>query len=70
MKEEENGYGTFLGFRHLTFVPIDREALDKRFLNGEDAERINAYHKNVREKILPLLNKEEQDWLIEATEDL
>ena len=70
VKEEENGYGTFLGFRHLTFVPIDREALDKRFLNGEDAERINAYHKNVREKILPLLNKEEQDWLIEATEDL
>lgn len=70
VKEEENEYGTFLAFRHLTYVPIDREALDKRFLTEEDVVRINKYHRAVREKILPLLNKEEQKWLIEATEDL
>lgn len=70
VKEEENEYGTFLGFRHLTYVPIDREALDKRFLTAEDLERINAYHKSVREKILPFLEKEEQEWLIEATEEI
>ena len=70
VKEEENEYGTFLGFRHLTFVPIDREALDKRFLTDEDVERINAYHSAVREKILPFLESEEQAWLIGATAEL
>lgn len=70
VKEEENEYGTFLGFRHLTFVPIDREALDKRFLTEEDVDRINAYHRSVREKVLPLLEGEEQAWLIGATEEL
>lgn len=70
VKEEENEYGTFLGFRHLTWVPIDKEALDIRFLTKEDIERINAYHRAVREKILPYLEKEEQAWLLEATEEL
>ncbi len=70
VKEEENEYGTFLGFRHLTWVPIDKEALDIRFLTKEDIGRINAYHRAVREKILPYLEKEEQAWLLEATEEL
>lgn len=70
VKEEENEFGTFLGFRHLTWVPIDREALDKRFLSAEDVERINVYHKAVREKIAPYLEKEEREWLFEATAEL
>ena len=70
VKEEENEYGTFLGFRHLTWVPIDREALDKRFLKAEDVDRINAYHKAVRERILPFMEGDEQTWLIEATAEL
>lgn len=71
VKEEENEYGTFLGFRHLTWVPIDREALDKSFLTAEDVARINAYHRKVREKILPYMGeKEEQEWLIKATAEI
>ena len=71
IKEEENEYGTFLGFRHLTWVPIDKEALDKRFLTVEDIERINAYHKEVREKIMPYMESdEEKSWLLQATEEL
>lgn len=70
VKEEENEYGTFLGFRHLTWVPIDRDALDKSFLTAEDVARINAYHLAVREKILPYLEREEQEWLLEATAEL
>lgn len=70
VKEEENEYGTFLGFRHLTWVPIDREGLDKRYLSVEDIDRINRYHAGVREKILPLLEREEQEWLLEATKEL
>lgn len=70
VKEEENEYGTFLGFRHLTLVPIDREALDKRYLTAEDVARIDAYHREVRERIMPLLKPEEQTWLLEATKEL
>jgi len=70
VKEEENEYGTFLGFRHLTWAPIDREALDMRYLDAEDVRRINAYHKEVREKVLPLLDEKEQAWLLEATAEL
>lgn len=71
VKEEENDYGTFLGFRHLTWVPIDREALDKRFLSEEDVVRVNAYHSEVREKIMPYLeNEEEKAWLIAATAEI
>ena len=70
VKEEENEYGAFLGFRHLTWVPIDREALDKQYLTAEDIDRINAYHREVRERVLPLLDKEEQEWLIRVTAEL
>lgn len=70
VKEEENEYGTFLGFRHLTWVPIDREALDKRFLSEEDVVRINAYHSEVRERIMPYLDEEEKKWLTGATAEL
>ena len=70
VKEEENEYGTFLGFRHLTWVPVDREALDLRYLSVEDVDRINAYHRAVRDKIAPYLDKEEQKWLSDATAEL
>lgn len=70
VKEEENAYGTFLGFRHLTWVPIDVDALDRRYLTAEDTERINRYHSEVRERIMPLLEKKEQAWLLEATRAL
>ena len=70
VKEEENEYGTFLGFRHLTWVPIDREGLDKQYLTAEDVDRINAYHREVRERVFPLLEKEEQEWLIQVTAEL
>lgn len=70
VKEEENDYGTFLGFRHLTRVPIDKDALDKRFLTAEDVDRINTYHREVREKIMPYLDEGEKEWLIEATAEL
>lgn len=71
VKEEENEYGTFLGFRHLTLAPIDKDALDVRFLTAEDVARINAYHREVQEKIMPYMeSEEEKTWLLKATEEL
>ena len=38
--------------------------------NLQDVQRINVYHRQVRENILPYLEKEEKEWLLEATEEL
>ncbi len=70
VKKDETEYGSFLEFDHLTYVPIDREALDTDYLSKEDIDRINAYHKKVREKIAPYLDEEERNWLLKATAEL
>lgn len=70
VKKGETEYGSFSGFEHLTFVPIDREALDRKYLSGEDIDRINGYHRKVCEKIAPFLTGEERNWLEEATKKL
>ena len=66
----KNGDGQFLNFETLTYVPIDRDALDKKYLREEDIERINDYHKKVYEVIAPLLEEEEREWLLEVTKAL
>lgn len=66
----KNGDGQFLNFETLTYAPIDRDALDKKYLKAEDIERINAYHKEVYEKVSPLLEEEEKEWLAEVTRAL
>lgn len=70
VKKGETEYGSFLGFSHLTYVPIDRAALDKKYLSREDISRINAYHKMVYEKVSPYLETKERGWLREATAEL
>lgn len=67
---EKNGDGQFMHFETLTFVPIDREAIDPACMSRENLERLNAYHRQVREKITPYLNEEEAAWLYEVTEPI
>ncbi len=61
-------FGTFLGFRPLTFVPIDLDAIDGNYMTKRDIELLNDYHKKVRNVISPYLKGEELDWLISSTE--
>ena len=68
VKRKENEYGAFLGFDHLTYVPIDLEAIDTRYMKPENVELLNAYHKAVYDKVAPLIEDEEvKAWLKEAT---
>ncbi len=67
-KAEKNEYGQFMEFEFLTFVPIDRDALDVSLLEPRDVEYLNAYHKEVYEKISPYLTEEEKNWLFEVTQ--
>lgn len=64
---EKNGDGQFMYFDTLTYVPIDREAIDFRYLSAETRCQLNDYHAAVYEKIAPYLTKEEQEWLAEVT---
>ena len=66
-KAEKNQYGQFMRFEFVTFVPIDLDAIDTSYMTEKDVELLNAYHKEVYEKISPYLNEEERDWLKEYT---
>lgn len=70
VEDEVNGYGRFLAFEPLTYVPIDLEGLRPEQMDPSDIDKLNRYHGMVREKISPFLEGEELDWLIRATRAL
>lgn len=59
----QNGDGQFMNFENLTFVPLDRAALDASYMNDEDLARVNRYQKTVLEAVGPYLQEEELAWL-------
>ena len=59
--------GTFLRFENLTFIPIDLDAVDTRYMTEEDVEMLNTYHRSVYETIAPLVDEELKTWLAEYT---
>lgn len=67
VKKEKNADGQFMGFKHLTFVPIDLEAIDKKYMTETDLKRLNAYHKDVYDKLEPYFEGQEKEWLKEVT---
>lgn len=67
-EDEKNGYGQFLSFEFLTYVPLDLEPLKVEMMEEKDIAYLNAYHAAVYEKIAPYLTEEEAAWLKEATQ--
>lgn len=67
---EDNQYGTWLGFRPLTLVPIDTAPVLVDELSREQLDWLNAYHETVYETLAPRLTAPEQDWLREKTKPL
>ncbi|MDE7415910.1 MAG: aminopeptidase P family protein [Lachnospiraceae bacterium] len=67
VKEDKNEYGQFMGFRHLTYVPIDLDAIDPQYMEPSDIRRLNAYHKMVYEKLSPYFAGEQLEQLKDAT---
>ena len=70
VKDKKTEYGQFMRFENLTMVPYDVDALDISMLTEIDRVRINAYHKEVYEKISPYLEEEEKAWLKEVTKEV
>ncbi|MDD6033464.1 MAG: aminopeptidase P family protein [Oscillospiraceae bacterium] len=64
---EKNEYGQFLHFECLTFAPIDLDAIDPQYLSEREKGWLNAYHKEVFEKLSPYLTGDETEWLRKYT---
>ncbi|SEL50843.1 MULTISPECIES: aminopeptidase P family protein [unclassified Butyrivibrio] len=65
---EKNSDGQFLEFRHLTYVPLDPDAIDKKYLQPREIDAINEYQKLVYDTISPLIEENEiKEWLKKQT---
>ena len=56
-------FGDFLKFETLTLFPYDINLIDVSMLSQQEIEQVNAYHTEVRTRLAPYLNAEEQQWL-------
>ena len=58
-----NQYGEFLAFRPITFVLIATSPIVPGVLSRDELDWLNAYHREVFEKLAPRLTEDERDWL-------
>lgn len=70
VNEQKNEYGQFMRFRHLTYVPIDLDAIDTSYMEASDIEKLNTYHKAVYEKLMPYFEGTELEQLKYATRSI
>jgi Xaa-Pro aminopeptidase len=61
---------TFYKFETLTLCPIDLNLVKKGMLKLEEIDWLNSYHKKVRKRLSPLLNKGEREWLYRTTQPI
>ncbi|MFN7026564.1 MAG: aminopeptidase P family protein [Pseudorhizobium sp.] len=60
-----------LSFETLTWCPIDRRLVLTELLTAEERDWLDAYHRETREKLMPLIEDAAVcDWLARATEPL
>ncbi|ORX77197.1 putative Xaa-Pro aminopeptidase P [Basidiobolus meristosporus CBS 931.73] len=76
VREENTSYNFgnrgYLGFEHITLVPMMRNLIQTSLLNSEELKWVNDYHALTREKIAPLLKDNElaYNWLLRETAPL
>lgn len=64
----KNEYGQFMHFKTLTWVPIDKDGIDEKYLTEEQRVLLREYQKQVYDRISPYLTEEEAQWLQKETE--
>lgn len=63
-------FGDFNKFETLTLFPFDLNLFDTSIMTDEEIAWVNNYHNEVRRRLSPLLNADEQAWLAAKTETL
>ena len=58
------------GFETLTLAPMHRALVDVSLLDKDALVWLDAYHADVRKKVLPLLDGEAASWLVKACDPL
>ncbi|OON87729.1 peptidase M24 [Oribacterium sp. C9] len=69
-KWQTNDFGTFLCFEFITMAPYDLDAVDLSLMEKRDIELLNAYHREVYEKLSPYFEGEKLQWLKFATREV
>lgn len=59
-----------LGFETITFAPIDTALIDAKLLSREEIAWLNAYHRQVWEKLEAKVSPGARKWLREATKKI
>jgi Xaa-Pro aminopeptidase len=60
----------FLGFETITMCPIDLRLVKKEIMTDSELEWFNGYHRQVCDKLSPLLDEEHREWLRERTGEI
>lgn len=67
LKQNEKGN---IVFQSITYCPYERECINTALLTDEELEWVNNYNKDLREKLVPLLDKEQAEFVMKETEPL
>ena len=67
VEDQTNEFNEFYAFEALTLAPIDTTLVKKELLETSHINWLNKYNKVVYEKVSPLLNEDEQNFLKEMT---
>ncbi len=63
----KNEYGQFMHFETLTWVPLDFDAIDEKYLTETTRAMLYDYQRQVFDRLSPYLNEEEREWLRKET---
>lgn len=63
-------FGEFLRFETLTLCPIDTRCIELSLLRDDERAWLNAYHRTVRERVLPHVDGDAREWLLKRTEPI
>lgn len=66
------GEKPYLGFEHVTLVPLCRKLLDESLLTKRELDWVNDYHREIKEKIKDYFKGDERSlrWLERETSEL
>ncbi|MFA5489910.1 MAG: aminopeptidase P family protein [Candidimonas sp.] len=63
-------FGEFLAFETLTLCPIDTRCIEPTLMRADEIAWLDAYHAQVRQRLLPLVDGPARDWLLRRTQAL
>lgn len=67
---ETTEFGEFYQFKTLSLFPIDTSLIDYSIMTQPEIDWLNDYHTLVKQRLTPLLNKEEAAWLANKCEQI